>query len=233
MDIPEEWIKQVIEQTYIVRMPKAKLATFGVTNLRYYLVTKPSYQDLIKSEPEGIIRDGRVIAQKPQIVTPAYMLNLDGFGSNARKYMEHLALLYGAQMPGLLYSYKNEPMDTNVVGGEPTSIARRIVDDLNKKGEDNSVVVFGVDAFWDVSLIKAIHEITAASLSSNVNELDNLGLLDIDPALGVPRDTVMRIEGLFGDAEKGGDPNILKNELDRWGLFEQYQDRFLRLFKRK
>jgi hypothetical protein len=31
----------------------------------------------------------------------------------------------------------------------------------------------------------------------------------------------------------GTNPEVLKLELDRWGLFEFYQDRFLGLFRRR
>ena len=233
MNTPEEWMRQVVEKTYVVRMPRSTLATFGVTNLRYYMVTEPSYQEIVKHEREGVVRDGRVIAEKPQIVTPTYMLNLEGFGSRARRYMEHLAQQYGPQSPGLLYSYRNEPKDTSIVGGEATAIARRISNDLDDRGDSDSLVIFGVDAFWDVSLVKAIYEMTAASLASNLEELGALGLMDPDPALGVPREAIMRIQRLFIHVERGGDPNVLKQELDRWGLFDHYQDRFLALFRRR
>ncbi len=233
MGVPEEWIMEVMERTHIVRLPRSKLSTFGVTNLQYYLVTEPAYQGVVKSEPEGVIRDGRVIAERPIIVTPTYMLNLEGFGTNARSYMQHLMQRYGPQSPGLLYTYKNEPKDTSIVGGDPIAIARRISDDLNQKGDNNSLVIVGVDALWDVSLIKAVYEVTAASLTGNVEELDAMGLLDPDPNLGVPRDAVQRIEALFRDVERGGFPDLLKRELDRWSLFGRYEDRFLSLFQRR
>ena len=31
---------------------------------------------------------------------------------------------------------------------------------------------------------------------------------------------------MFQQVAQGLDPAVLKTELDRWGLFEQYQDRF-------
>jgi hypothetical protein len=36
---------------------------------------------------------------------------------------------------------------------------------------------------------------------------------------------------LFEEGEIG--PADLKEELDRWGLFEQYQDKFFKYFKKK
>ena len=57
--------------------------------------------------------------------------------------------------------------------------------------------------------------------------------LDPDESLGgIPRDAVQKIDKLFSEAERDGSTDMLKLELDRWGVFEQYQDRFLNLFKR-
>ena len=43
----EERIQYVIEHTEIVRPPKQTLATFGITNIYYYLVTEPVYSELL------------------------------------------------------------------------------------------------------------------------------------------------------------------------------------------
>jgi len=51
----------------------------------------------------------------------------------------------------------------------------------------------------------------------------------------VPRVVRMKIEKLFRDAETDGNYKLkmrLKEELDRWNLFEDYQDRFLDLFRK-
>jgi uncharacterized protein len=51
----------------------------------------------------------------------------------------------------------------------------------------------------------------------------------------IPRVVRMKIEKLFRDAETDGNYKLkmqLKEELDRWNLFEDYQDRFLDLFRK-
>ncbi len=234
MELPEDRFIHAIERTRILRYPRSRLATFGITNLKYFLVTEPAYKDIVQGgESEGVIRDGRVIAERPAIVTPYYMLNISGFGTNARRYMEQMAQQYGPQSPGLLYAYRNEPKDTNIVGGDPSAIANRICKDLDSQNDSGTMVVVGVDELWDLSLIKAIYDITSASLAGNIQEMNAFGLLDPDPDMGVPKDAVRRIETLFRGAESGGDVDVLKRELDRWGLFSRYQDRFLSIFRRR
>lgn len=232
MDESERRIAEAIALTRVVRPPKQHLATFGVTNVHYYLVTEPSYRELSPQAEEGVIREGRVVSERPAIVTPTYMLNLEGFSEDARRYMESLARRHGRHAPGLLYRYRNEPGGLDIVSGAVPAIAQRIGDDLDKRGEHTAAVILGVDAMWDVSLLKFIHDYTAASLTSNVMEMQAMGLLEQDPAARVPRGVIQRIEALFQQVERGLDPKVLKQELDRWGLFEHYQDRFLALFRR-
>ncbi|HJN88251.1 MAG: hypothetical protein QF714_01615 [Dehalococcoidia bacterium] len=233
MDEFDHRIASALQQTQVLRPPKRHLATFGATDLRYYLVTTPIYSDLVPGTEESVVRDGKVVSQRPAIVTPTYMLNLEGFGDDARQYMESMVMQYGPNSPGLLYQYRNEPGGLEIVGGEAHAVAQRIADDLDQRGVDSAAVIMGADELWDLSLMKFIYDYTTASLSSNVDEIQAMGLLDPHPDVEVPRGAVQRIESLFRQVERGSDPQKLHRELTRWGLFEHYQDRFLGLFRRK
>lgn len=233
MDEAERRIAEAVGVTRVVRPPRQHLATFGVTNVHYYMVTTPSYRDLVSGEEESVIREGKAISQRPTIVTPMYMLNLEGFSAEARRYMESITHRLGPNSPGLLYRYRNEPGGMDIVSGGVPAVTQRIGEDLDKRGEDMAAVIVGADDLWDVSLLKFIYDYTAASLSSNVNEMQAMGLLEPHPDMEVPRGVVQRIERLFSEAERGLNPRMLKEEIDRWGLFERYQDRFFALFRRK
>ena len=233
MDETDHRIAKAIQLTHVVRPPKKQLATFGVTNLQYYLVTEPSYDDLVPGEEESVIREGKVVAQRPAIVTPTYMLNLEGFSEDGTRYMESLVRRFGPHSPGLLYQYRNEPGNLEIVSGKVPDVAQNISHDLDKRGVDSAGVIMGIDDLWDVSLLKFIYEYTAASMASNVGEIEAMGLFEPDPELNVPQGVIQRIEELFRQVEEGLDPKHLHQELARWGLFEHYQDRFLSLFRRK
>ena len=234
MENERDW-RRALEQTWVVRFPKQHLATFGSTNLAYYVVTEPIYKYLDPNQKdEGVVRTGRVIAQKPSVITPTYALSLQGFSTDAYEYLEHLAQKYGPNSPGILYQYKNETEKTDIVGGVPNEIAHRISDDLDGRNDKMSVVMVGVDELWDVALLNFIYEFTSSSAAQNVQEFQAKGLLEPEPASGgLPQAAVRQIERLFHEVQQGGDPGILKRELDRWGVFEYYEDRFLGLFRRK
>ena len=233
MDIEQQW-RRAIEQTWVVRFPKQHLATFGSTNIAYYVVTEPIYQELDPGKQEGVVRTGRVIAERPAVVTPTYAMNLQGFSPEAYDYFRNMARQVGPNSPGILYQYKNEAGNLEIVDGVTAEIAHKIGADLDRRQEDMSMVMVGVDELWDVALLKFIYEFTSSSVAGNVQEFQARGLLEPQPDLGgVPRAAVWQIDRRFREVEGGADPEALKRELDRWGLFEFYQDRFLNLFRQR
>ncbi len=229
----QDW-RNAVEQSWIVRFPQQHLHTFGSTNIAYYVVTEPIYQELQESTQESVVRTGRVIAERPSIVTPTYALNLDGFSSEAYDYFSHVSRESGPNSPGILYQYRKEIGGMDIVGGVPSEIAHRIAGDLDRRREDMSVVMVGVDEAWDVALLKFIYEFTSSSVAGNVKELAGRGMLEPQGDFGgAPRAAIDAIERMFVKVRQGENPEILKRELDRWGLFEFYQDRFLDLFTRR
>ena len=233
MDIDDERIREAVKRTEILRAPKQSLATFGMTNIYYYLVTEPVYSELVKNVTETVVREGRVIAEKPRIVTPYYLSRLEGFSSEARRYFEALIKAHGPNAPGLFYTYRNEPKELNIVSDDLLSVVDKLNTEINKRGDPLTSIIKGEDEFWDVSLMKFIYEMTRSSLRNNLQQMGASGLLDID-AGGIPVEARVRIDELFRKVSSGeSEPHELKAELDRWNLFEEYEDRFFNIFKKK
>jgi hypothetical protein len=232
MNSENERIEHAISHTEVLRPPKQTLATFGTTNVHYYLVTEPSYRELVEGEEETVVREGRVLAERPRVVTPAYLVNIDGFSDHAKRYLEMMASEHGPHAPGLFYGYRNETNETNIVSSDMVTVVRKLEDQIDRDGDQLAAIVRGVDELWDVSLMKFIFDLTRRSAGSNAYELGIRGLLDVD-RVGVPLDARRHIEQSFSLAQKGDlDPSALKTELDRWGVFRDYEDRFFRLFRR-
>jgi len=232
MDIDDERIRLAVKHTEILRLPKRSLSTFGITNIYYYLVTEPAYSELVGNVTETVVREGRVIAEKPRIVTPYYLSRLEGFSPGARKYFEMLIKTHGPDIPGLFYTYKNEPKELNIISDNLPSVVDKLNTEIDKRGDPLASIIKGEDELWDVSLMKFIYEMTRSSLQDNLMQLGSRGLLDIDTG-GVPADARVRIDELFSKVAKGeAEPRELKDELERWDLFEEYQDRFFSIFKK-
>ena len=229
----DDRIENAVWRTEIIRLPKQKLATFGTTNIHYYLLTEPVYAELTKDVNETVVREGRVIAEKPRIVTPYYLSHLQGFSQEASRYLDALVKAYGPDAPGLFYTYRNEAKDLTIVSEHWRTVVDRLNAEIDKRGDSLAAIVKGEDELWDVSLLKFIYEVARGALPHHVSQMGARGLLNMD-ASGVPMDARLRIEEMFSHVMKGNfDPDELKKELDRWNLFAEYEDRFFAIFKKK
>ena len=154
---------------------------------------------------------------------------MSGFGDEAKSYLKELNKVFDRNEPALLYSYKNESTDLEIVSGNPVEVSERIKKRLVNKS-DNHTVIRGVNSLWDVSLFKFIFDYTKQSSKNNFEELNKSGLLEIKD--GVPLSERKRIEELFNQAKQGKVRfEDVHKELDEWGLFEEYQDQFFSLLK--
>ncbi len=225
-------IERAIAMTRIIRPPRRSLATFGSTVIHYHVVSQPVYEGIFEDEnKDTVVRYGMVRADRPQIVTPGYLSKSEGFGQEAAEYLNYISNRYGSDATGLLYKYKNEPQTTETVSGEPRQIAAKIRDELEADEKPLHTVLLGVDELWDVSVMKFIYEFTNQSAKTNFEELNERSLFEDEG--GVPRDARRRIDDLFQRAERREiDPSTVHEELTRWGVFEEYQERFFRLFRR-
>jgi hypothetical protein len=225
----EERLAQAVSRTQVLRPPKQTLATFGVTNISYYLLTRPAYA--AGDEVETVVRMGCVIANRPRIVTPYYLSRLDGFSTDARRYFQKLIETHGADTPGIYYTYRNEPHGTDIISNGIEDVLAKINAEIDARNDPLAAIIRGEDLLWDVSLLKFIFEMTSASLGGNLADFRSRGLLDV--AGGVPAEARLSIEDMFRQLKEGTiEPHELQQELERWGLFEAYQDRFLANFRR-
>ncbi|HEX9976198.1 MAG TPA: hypothetical protein VGA82_03015, partial [Dehalococcoidales bacterium] len=148
----------------------------------------------------------------------------------ARRYFEALMREHGQHIPGLFYTYKNEPKELNIVSDSLLAVVAKLNAEIDQRGDKLAAIIKGEDELWDVSLLKFIFELTRRSLDDNISQLGSRGLLNMD-AKGVPADARLRIEELFRQVARGErEPRELKEELDRWDLFDEYEDRFFTLF---
>ena len=228
-----ERIRLAVAHTHVIRPPTQLLETFGQTQIHYYLLTEPVYSDFDDNPaPETVLREGIVLAEQPKLITPNYLRRLEGFGDDAKRYFDLIASSIGPDTPGLMYTYKNEPGELNILSGNLPAVAERINNDIIRKDEQKAAIIRGVSDLWDVSLFKFIYELTEQSAKRNIYELQQKGLLSIDSS-GVPVEVRLRLENLFIGLVNGTvSPVAVKTELDRWSLFDEYQDRFFAALKK-
>jgi hypothetical protein len=221
----DDKIKYALQHTELIRTPRQELTTFGSSIIDYYVVT-----ELVGNV--SVVRDGKVIAERPKIVTPSYLVNVEGFSEQAKKYIAMMAQ-ESPHESGIFYRYKNEPKGMNVVSEPAGQVINKLSSEVEEQRNPLSTIIKGVEESWDVSLLMFIYGLTTRSVRSNVAEFSRRGFLDID-ASGVPQGARDYIEELF-EQVKGNLSRVpeLVVELHRWGLFAEYQDRFFALFSKK
>ena len=217
-----------IQNTRIVVLPSRRLETFGTTVLNYHMVA-----ELMDSANKIRIREGRVQAHRPQIVTPSSFASamLEGFGVEAERYVEWLRsnandvriLQYG-------FMIRKQEISEQVVTDTLDAVVDRVEKDVRRRDDPLSAVVVGVDDPWEVCLIKMMVEISGHSYPGNVRELERHRMFaaadGVAPAL---RD---QIEAEFrAAATDKARLHDLGKLLQKHGLFEQYEDRFFALVK--
>ena len=224
MDLDDR-IKYAMEHTELIRAPRQELATFGSSVIDYYVVT-----ELVGNV--SVVRDGKVIAERPRIVTPIYLVNVEGFSEQARKYISLMAR-ENPYESGIFYRYKNEPKGMNVVSEPIKQVISKLSSQIEEQHKSLSTIIKGVEELWDVSLLMFIYELTNRSVRTNMAEFNRRGFLDTD-ASGVPQGARDYIEELFEKVSHNLSraPELVV-ELSRWDLFPEYQDRFFGLFRRK
>src|SRR5947199_9124360 len=144
MAVTRDDFDYAIENTHVIVAPERQIATFGNTSFDFYLIS-----ELMDRVNQVRVRNGKIHAERPQILTPEHYcrLLLDGFGEKAERYIEQLreharniaVLRYGFQfrktdlsehklcdsVDAVINRTKREVQDTN----EPLSAVSQGVDD--------------------------------------------------------------------------------------------------------
>lgn len=238
-------IRYAFENSEVLKWPKQLLSSFGSSEVHYHVLTEPVYQEFTKGVTETVVREGKVSWYRPQLLTPDYILRIEGFSDEARKAFSSLA----NKMPDIAsilyrFQFKREVDSMNFVSGNLESVADKVSRDIEKRGDNLSAVIKGVGDLWDISLSKFILDMmTRSARQSQFPELQKRGLISYNQFgqqvvskdnSGIPIVAKREIESMFEQVKNGEmEPKDLKRELDRWGLFEIYQDRFFDLFKRR
>ena len=218
-----------VNNTDIVMGPSRALETFGTTRVNYHLIAE------LDDDPHKIrIREGRLEANRPAIITPEAYMNdsLEGFGEEARKYFEFLKehedsiriLQYG-------YCLKQEAFTEQIVTDTISAVLDRVEEEVRKAGDPFSAVIKGVDNPWDVCLVKFFWMHVNNSAPVNIRELEKARTMAMNDSISFGEKN--EVERAFARAER--DPSLVRDLghfLKARGVFEKYQDRFFKLVSR-
>jgi len=218
-----EIIEQAISNTRVRLYPRQSLATFGTTSVNYFVIT--SLLDQLCA-----VREGKVVAEMPRILTPYHLPTFEGFGSHGKDLAQWLIRTYGPDTPMLRYAFRHEPKEMHIVSNSTDEVVLRLLEKADREQDRLCGILEGAEETWNISVWKLALDMAERSLSTALTELDRSGLLEVER--GIPKHARFVIERMFEDMEKDRSlAPALVRELQRWGLFEEYQDRFLAFFR--
>ena len=171
----EDDFQYAIENTRVILAPERQIATFGSTSFRFYLIS-----ELMDQVNEIRVRDGRIHAERPQILTPEHYsrLLLEGFGEKAAKYADMLRERM-ANMAVLRYGFQFRKTDVveNRVRDTMEAVVERTRHQVERSAEPLSAVIQGVDDAWEVCLLKFTIDLIERSSGGNMGDFRRRGLV--------------------------------------------------------
>jgi hypothetical protein len=174
-DVREDDFHYAIENTQVILAPEQQIATFGSTSFNFYLIS-----ELMDRVDQVRIRNGKIHAERPQILTPEHYckLLLEGFGEKAERYVEQLRER-ARQIAVLRYGFQFRKTDVTekTTRDSIDAVIARTKSQVEHSSEPLSAVIHGVDDAWEVCLLKFTIDMIERSSGGNIGELRKRGLL--------------------------------------------------------
>ncbi|MEO6052622.1 MAG: hypothetical protein ABIP97_01275 [Chthoniobacterales bacterium] len=171
----EDNFQYALENTRVIREPQKRIETFGSTSFRFLLVT-----ELLDFADRVCVRDGRIEAERPRLVSPHnyQKLLLEGFGDDARNYAEWMEK-QGPNMKILRYGFefRKKDISEHLVHEPKQAVIDKLTRELDSKNDPMSVLIEGVDEAWEVCLLKFTVDMIQRSAGENVGEWKRRGLI--------------------------------------------------------
>jgi hypothetical protein len=164
-----------LENTQVILAPERQIATFGSTSFRFYLIS-----ELMDRVNQVRVRDGRIHADRPQILAPEHFsrLLLEGFGEKAERYVESLrerarniaVLRYGFQ-------FRKTDVTEHMFRDSIEAVVARTKSQVEDMKEPLSAIIQGVDDAWEVCLLKFTIDMIERSSDTNIGDFRRRGLI--------------------------------------------------------
>ena len=210
-----------VNNTEVLELPRGRLETFGSTLINYRLVT-----ELMDAVGQVRIREGRIQAFRPEILTPQSLLESpleDGFRAGPSQDFIRWLREHESDLTLLKYGFKirQETTTESIVHDSVDNVLDRVRADLKSKEDPLAALVRGVDEPWEVCLLKLLFEVVRLSAPGNARDLR----ADPDGS----RHEIDRAFRLAANDRAQLAP--LADLLARLGKFKDYEDRFFALVR--
>jgi hypothetical protein len=164
-----------IENTQVILAPERQIATFGSTSFNFYLIS-----ELMDRVDQVRVRNGKIHAERPQILTPEHYcrLLLEGFGEKAQRYIDQLRE-HARNVAVLRYGFQFRKTDVTeqTMRDSIDAVINRTKRRVESENEPLSAVIQGVDDAWEVCLLKFTIDLIERSSGGNIGDFRKRGLI--------------------------------------------------------
>ncbi|NCC49654.1 MAG: hypothetical protein EOM20_00420 [Spartobacteria bacterium] len=208
-----------VNNTEVLQLPSTRLETFGTSVVNYHLLT-----ELMDSTNKIRVREGRIEAFRPQIITPQSFLEtmLEGFGEQASQYAEWMRT-HQADLMILRYGFSIRKREVNdhIVSEALPVVVEQVRESLADKADPLGALLIGVEEPWEVCLLKLMVEVVQQSAPNHAHQLS-----------ADPKGVRHEIEHEFREAQRDKSRvAYLSEKLRKHKLFAEYEDRFFALVR--
>jgi hypothetical protein len=164
-----------IENTQVILAPERQIATFGSTSFNFYLIS-----ELMDRVDQVRVRNGKIHAERPQILTPEHYcrLLLEGFGEKAQRYVDQLRE-HARNVAVLRYGFQFRKTDVTeqTLRDSIDAVINRTKRRVERENEPLSAIIQGVDDAWEVCLLKFTIGLIERSSGENLGDFRKRGLI--------------------------------------------------------
>jgi hypothetical protein len=164
-----------IENTQVILAPERQIATFGSTSFNFYLIS-----ELMDRVDQVRVRNGKIHADRPQILTPEHYcrLLLEGFGEQAQRFVDQMRE-HTRNIAVLRYGFQFRKTDVieETLRDSIDAVINRTKRRVEGENEPLSAIIQGVDDAWEVCLLKFTIDLIERSSGGNLGDFRKRGLL--------------------------------------------------------
>lgn len=209
-----------LNHSEVLVRPEQKLESFGTTSVHYHLVT-----ELMDAADQVRVREGKIHAFRPQIVTPQSFMEslLEGFEeAQTSAYLDWLRD-HEQELLILKYGFKirKEAISTHVINDRMELVVDKLRAQISERGGGLQALIRGVEEPWEVCLVKLMADMVQRSSALNAREIGR------DPG-GFRHEIDQAFLAAARDRSK---IQALANLLHQRNLFGEYEDRFYSLVR--
>ena len=137
-----------METTRVLHEPDRRIETFGSTRFEFEILSEQ-----MDSVGKVMVRRGEVEAQKPQLIKPTGLseIELDGFDPKVMQVIEHLREM-GADLSFLQYGFqfRRSEVSEEVVHERIETVRDNVISEVRRTGNPSLAIIESVDDAWEI-----------------------------------------------------------------------------------